>query len=86
LRSDLRTWLHVKTMMQTGYTLSRSAKAQARRTTFLLISSANSLISPIKKLVNLIVYVKFFSQKSPENPCGVLILSLVLEYKILRDV
>jgi hypothetical protein len=54
-----------------------------RRMSFL---PPNSLISPIKKLVNLIVYVKFFSQKSPENPCGVLILSLVLEYKILRDV
>jgi hypothetical protein len=49
------------------------------------IPRQNSLISLIKKLVNLIVHVKFFSQKSPGNPCGVLISSLVLEYKILRD-
>jgi hypothetical protein len=50
-----------------------------------ILSPPNSLISLIKKLVNLIVHVKFFSQKSPGNPCGVLISSLVLEYKILRD-
>ena len=52
---------------------------------FAMIILPNSLISLIKKLVNLIVHVKFFSQKSPGNPCGVLISSLVLEYKILRD-